>query len=81
MKFILQNEEIKLTNQLLGGFNIFLVANEDNNLTYTLSFPGLEDVELEFHNLPAWLTYNDIQKNYLVLQMVTMLVNYYLISQ
>ena len=62
MKFILQDQEIKLTNQLLGGFNLFLVSNEDDNLSYMLTFPGLEDVTVEFLNLPDWLSYNDVTK-------------------
>jgi len=62
MKFILNNEEIKLTNQLLGGFDLFLVTNEDDNLSYILNFPGLEDVSVVFANLPDWLSYNDTLK-------------------
>lgn len=62
MKFILQDQEIKLINQLLGGFNLFLVSNEDDNLSYMLTFPGLEDVTVEFLNLPDWLSYNDVTK-------------------
>ena len=46
MKFILQDQEIKLTNQLLE--DLILVSNEDDNLSYMLTFPGLEDVTVEF---------------------------------
>ena len=62
MKFILQDEEIKLTNQLLGGFNLFLVTKEDDNLSYILTFPGLLDVSVRFMNLPKWLKYDDLTK-------------------
>ena len=62
MKFILQDKEIKLTNQLLGGYSLALDSDEGEKISYMLTFPGLTGVSLEFFNLPDWLSYDDTTK-------------------
>lgn len=58
MKFILENEKLKIDSALLGGYELYLVADENNNLSYEVEFPGLSNPIIELLNKPDWLNFD-----------------------